>query len=44
MDDFDNFSVEIDTDCLHQDFDDYDLFGEIMETNDNNIGEDICYE
>lgn len=45
MDEFDNIAVEVDADCISQDFDDYDLFGERMigddEENDN---DGILYE
>lgn len=42
MDDFDNYSVDIDSECLHQDFDDVDLYGEkLIEDTDNNFGDNI---
>lgn len=41
MEDFDNYSVNIDAECLHQDFDDVDLFGEKMEEVSDNFGDDI---
>lgn len=41
MEDFDNYSVNIDAECLHQDFDDVDLFGEKMEEISDNFGDDI---
>lgn len=44
MDDFDDYSVMIDGDCLHQDFDDYDLYGERMIESDDDFGDDIQFE
>ena len=41
MEDFDNYSVNIDAECLHQDFDDVDLFGEKMEETSDDFGNDI---
>ena len=41
MEDFDNYSVNIDAECLHQDFDDVDLFGEKMQEISDNFGDDI---
>lgn len=42
MDDFDNYSVDIDSECLHQDFDDVDLYGEkLIEDTDDNFGDNI---
>ena len=42
---FDMFSVNVDSDCITNDFDDYDLYGEIMEDNSNNdYGNDIEFE
>ena len=41
----DEIAVKIDSDCYQDDFDGYDLFGEIMEDdNDSNIGDDIKFE
>lgn len=42
---FEAFSVNVDSDCITNDFDDYDLFGEITE-NDNfdNFGDNIEFE
>lgn len=31
MEEFDNYAIDIDGDCLSNDFDDYDLYGERME-------------
>lgn len=45
MDDFDNYSVEIDGECLHQDFDDVDLYGtKLVEDEDDEFGNDINFE
>lgn len=42
---FEAFSVDVDSDCITNDFDDYDLYGEIMEDNSNNdYGNDIKFE
>ena len=42
---FEAFSVNVDSDCITNDFDDYDIFGEITE-NDNfdNFGDNIEFE
>uniref|UniRef100_A0AAU8MJU0 Uncharacterized protein n=1 Tax=Geladintestivirus 5 TaxID=3233137 RepID=A0AAU8MJU0_9CAUD len=42
---FEAFSVNVDSDCITKDFDNYDLYGEIIE-NDNheNYGDDIKFE
>lgn len=45
MDEFDNIGVEVDADCISQDFDDYDLFGERMVGDDEeNDNDGILYE
>ena len=42
---FEDFSVNIDSDCVANDFDDYDLYGEIMEDdNHDDYGNDIKFE
>lgn len=38
---FDDYAINIDAECLHQDFDDVDLFGEKMEETSDNFGNDI---
>lgn len=44
MDDFDTFCVNMDSDCLHQDFDDYDLYGErTIENEYDGFGDDIQF-
>ena len=46
IDIFDDYAVDIDSDCLHNDFDDYDLYGERMEENEHQdgYGDDIEFE
>lgn len=45
MDDFDYYCVDMDSECLNQDFDDVDLFGEkLIEDTDDGFGDDIQYE
>ena len=42
---FEDFSVDVDSDCVTNDFDDYDLYGEIMEGDDReDYGDDIEFE
>lgn len=41
---FDVYAIEIDSDIVDQDVDDIDLYGEIMEENDTNFGNDIAFE
>ena len=41
---FDMFSVNVDSDCVTEDFDNYDLYGEIMEDNDFDYGDNIKFE
>lgn len=41
MEDFDNYCVDIDAECLHQDFDDVDLFGEKIEETSDNFGNEL---
>lgn len=44
-DDFDNFSINIESDVLSQDFDSIDLYGDkIEEENTDNFGDNIQYE
>ena len=42
MEDFDDYAVDMDTECLHQDFDDIDLYGE--KKVETNIETDIEFE
>ena len=39
---FEDFSVDVDSDCVTNDFDDYDLYGEIME--DDNASYVVYYD
>jgi hypothetical protein len=42
MDYFDDYSVDMDSECLNQDFDDVDLFGEKLEdTSDDDFGSNL---
>lgn len=42
---FEDFSVNVDSDCITDDFDNYDLYGEIMEGYDReDYGDDIKFE
>ena len=43
-DDFDAYKVQVDSDCVSSDFDDYDLYGEIMEESDDDCGDDFEFE
>lgn len=44
-DNFDEFSISIESDVLSQDFDDVDLYGDkIEEEDDNGYGDDIQFE
>lgn len=38
MDDFDNYAISMDAECLHQDFDDIDLYGNKLEVNEDDDG------
>lgn len=45
MDNFNLYSVQMDAECLHQDFDDVDLYGTKLEsTDDNGFGDDLVLE
>lgn len=45
MDNFDDYAIQIDAECLHQDFDDVDLYGTKTEQDsDDNFGDDIEFE
>ena len=42
---FEDFSVNVDSDCITEDFDNYDLYGEIMEgDNYDDYSNDIEFE
>lgn len=43
LDDFDLYAVEVDGDCVNNDFDDYDLYGERM-VSDEEEELDISFE
>lgn len=43
-DDFDAYKIQVDSDCIISDFDDYDLYGEIMEESDDDFGDDFEFE
>lgn len=45
MDNFDDYYIQIDTECLHQDFDDVDLYGnKLIEEPGDNFGDNIELE
>lgn len=44
MDDFEIYTIDIDSECLLQDFDDIDLYGEKIEENNDNFGEELQLE
>ena len=45
MNEFDAYAINIDSDCLHQDFDDVDLYGEKYEESTNDkFGDDIDFD
>lgn len=45
MEDFDDYAVNIDSECLHQDFDDVDLYGEKLEESaDTDFGDNLQLE
>lgn len=45
MEDFEDYAVDIDSDCLHQDFDDIDLYGNKYEEEESDrYGDNIQYE
>lgn len=42
---FDDYAVDMDSECLHQDFDDIDLYGtKLVEDSDDKFGEDIDFD
>ena len=43
-DDFDAYKVQVDSDCVSSDFDDYDLYGERMVGDDNESDTNIEFE
>lgn len=42
--DFEGYAIQVDSDCVDKDFDDYDLYGEIMKGDNDSYGEDIEFE
>lgn len=40
----DPYKIQVDSDCISSDFDDYDLYGEIMEESDDDFGDDFEFE
>ena len=45
MNEFDDYAINIDSDCLHQDFDDIDLYGEKYEEEESDeYGDDIQFD
>ena len=42
--DFDTFAVNIDSDCVTDDFDNYDLYGERMEETNDTFGDNLEFE
>lgn len=43
-DDFDAYMIQVDSDCVSSDFDDYDLYGEIMEESEDSFGDNLEFE
>ena len=43
-DDFDTYMIQVDSDCVSSDFDDYDLYGEIMEESEDSFGDNLELE
>lgn len=43
-DDFDIFAIDIDSDCVTDDFDNYDLYGDKVEESDEAFGDDLKLE
>lgn len=42
MDEFDNYCINMDSECLHQDFDDVDLYGEkTYEDTEDSFGDEL---
>lgn len=44
MDNFNIYSIQIDAECFSQDFDSIDLYGEKLESNDNDNDTDLVLE
>lgn len=43
-DNFNDYQIQVDSDCIRCDFDDYDLYGEIMEESDNDFGNELEFD
>lgn len=43
-DNFDDYTIQIDSDCVENDFDEYDLYGERMEDSSDDFGNNIEFE
>lgn len=41
---FDTYAIDIDSDIVDQDIDNIDLYGEIMEDNNTDFGNNIAFE
>lgn len=45
MDNFNDYAINVDAECINQDFDDVDLYGNKYEEEENDrYGDDIQYE
>lgn len=44
MDNFNDYAINVDAECINQDFDDVDLFGELEETSNDTFGDDLILE
>lgn len=45
MDEFETYEINMDSECLYQDFDDIDLYGnKTIEDNDDSYGENLKLE
>ena len=44
IDEFDAFAIDIDSDCVTDDFDNYDLYGDRTEESDKTFGDDLKLE
>lgn len=41
---FDDFATNIDSDCVTEDFDNYDLYGEIIDKSEDDFGDNLEFE
>lgn len=45
MEDFEDYAVNMDSDCLHQDFDDIDLYGnKSIDDSDDDYGDNLVLD